>query len=195
MKKINTSLYLIISILFSVNSFSGEEIFDKSRVWNVQIVGDEFIFYRVPGQSVWGHRYGFVKQRPNCSQDQFFLEWSSYEDIKPYEGQDIPISMINEQGIGSKLKPTLIAVKDFTSIMQVGFFAEDDRGYSYSSAFKDFNKNSKQVTLSIGDDFENFDIKTDTFLTSGYEMARMNAEKTCRGLASNDQILTAELMK
>ena len=86
-------------------------------------------------------------------------------------------------------------MKDFTNIMQVGFFAEDDRGYSYSSAFNDFNKNSKQVTLSIGDDFENFDIKTDTFLTSGYEKARMNAERTCRGLASNDQILTAELMR
>ena len=79
--------------------------------------------------------------------------------------------------------------------MQVGFFAEDDRGYSYSSAFKEFNKNSKQVTINIGDDFENFDIKTDTFLTNGYEKARMNAERTCRGLASNDQILTAELMR
>ena len=185
---------LITAIFFSIGLFASED-FDKSRVWDVQIVGGDFIFYRVPGQSVWGHRYGFVKQSPNCTQDQFFLEWSSYEDIKLYEGQYIPISIINEQGIESKLKPTLIAVKDFTSIMQVGFFAEDDRGYSYSSAFKDFNKNSKQVTLSIGDDFENFDIKTDTFLTSGYEKARMNAERTCRGLASNDQILTAELMR
>ena len=185
---------LITAIFFSIGLFASED-FDKSRAWDVQIVGGDFIFYRVPGQSVWGHRYGFVKQSPNCTQDQFFLEWSSYEDIKLYEGQYIPISIINEQGIGSKLKPTLIAVKDFTNIMQVGFFAEDDRGYSYSSAFKDFNKNSKQVTLSIGDDFENFDIKTDTFLTSGYEKARMNAEKTCRGLASNDQILTAELMR
>jgi len=173
--------------------YAGEDFFDESRVWDVQIVGDEFIFYRVPAQTVWGHRYGFVKQTPNCSQDQFFLEWSSYEDIKPYEGQYIPISITNEHGNKSKLKPTLIAIKDFTNIMQVGFFAEDDRGYSYSSAFKDFNKNSKQVTLSIGDDFENFDIKTDTFLTSGYEKARMDAERACRGLASNDQILTASI--
>ena len=182
----------ITAIFFSIGLFAGED-FDESRVWDVQIVGDEFIFYRVPGQTVWGHRYGFVKQTPNCSQDQFFLEWSSYEDIKPYEGQYIPISITNEHGNKSKLKPTLIAIKDFTNIMQVGFFAEDDRGYSYSSAFKDFNKNSKQVTLSIGDDFENFDIKTDTFLTSGYEKARMDAERACRGLASNDQILTASI--
>jgi len=185
--------YSAITVLFfSIGLFASED-FDKNRVWDVQIVGDEFIFYRVPGQTVWGHRYGFVKQTPNCSQDQFFLEWSSYEDIKPYEGQYIPISITNEHGNKSKLKPTLIAIKDFTNIMQVGFFAEDDRGYSYSSAFKDFNKNSKQVTLSIGDDFENFDIKTDTFLTSGYEKARMDAERACRGLASNDQILTASI--
>jgi len=185
---------LITAIFFSIGLFASED-FDKSRVWDVQIVGGDFIFYRVPGQAVWGHRYGFVKQSPNCSQDQFFVEWSSYEDIKPYEGKYVPFSLVNDQGVSTTLNPTLIAVKDFTNIMQVGFFAEDDRGYSYSSAFNDFNKNSKQVTLSIGDDFENFDIKTDTFLTSGYEMARMNAEKTCRGLASNDQILTAELMR
>jgi len=185
---------LITAIFFSIGLFASED-FDKSRVWDVQIVGGDFIFYRVPGQAVWGHRYGFVKQSPNCSQDQFFVEWSSYEDIKPYEGKYVPFSLVNDQGVSTTLNPTLIAVKDFTNIMQVGFFAEDDRGYSYSSAFNDFNKNSKQVTLSIGDDFENFDIKTDTFLTSGYEMARMKAEKTCRGLASNDQILTAELMR
>jgi len=187
--------YSAIIVLFSSIGLFASEDFDKSRVWDVQIVGGDFIFYRVPGQAVWGHRYGFVKQSQNCSQDQFFVEWSSYEDIKPYEGKYVSFSLVNDQGVSTKLNPTLIAVKDFTSIMQVGFFAEDDRGYSYSSAFKDFNKNSKQVTLSIGDDFENFDIKTDTFLTSGYEKARMNAEKTCRGLASNDQILTAELMR
>jgi len=187
--------YSAIIVLFSSIGLFASEDFDKSRVWDVQIVGGDFIFYRVPGQAVWGHRYGFVKQSPNCSQDQFFVEWSSYEDIKPYEGKYVPFSLVNDQGVSTTLNPTLIAVKDFTNIMQVGFFAEDDRGYSYSSAFNDFNKNSKQVTLSIGDDFENFDIKTDTFLTSGYEMARMNAEKTCRGLASNDQILTAELMR
>jgi len=191
MQKIKYSAITVF--LFSIGLYAGDDVFDESRVWDVQIVGDEFIFYRVPGQTVWGHRYGFVKQTPNCSQDQFFLEWSSYEDIKPYEGQYIPISITNEYGNKSKLKPTLIAIKDFTNIMQVGFFAEDDRGYSYSSAFKDFNKNSKQVTLSIGDDFENFDIKTDTFLTSGYEKARMDAERACRGLASNDQILTASI--
>ena len=187
--------YSAIIVLFSSIGLFASEDFDKSRVWDVQIVGGDFIFYRVPGQAVWGHRYGFVKQSPNCSQDQFFVEWSSYEDIKPYEGKYVPFSLVNDQGVSTTLNPTLIAVKDFTNIMQVGFFAEDDRGYSYSSAFNDFNKNSKQVTLSIGDDFENFDIKTDTFLTSGYEKARMNAEKTCRGLASNDQILTAELMR
>jgi len=187
--------YSAIIVLFSSIGLFASEDFDKSRVWDVQIVGGDFIFYRVPGQAVWGHRYGFVKQSPNCSQDQFFVEWSSYEDIKPYEGKYVPFSLVNDQGVSTTLNPTLIAVKDFTNIMQVGFFAEDDRGYSYSLAFKDFNKNSKQVTLSIGDDFENFDIKTDTFLTSGYEKARMNAEKTCRGLASNDQILTAELMR
>jgi len=184
----------ITAIFFSIGLFASED-FDESRVWDVQIVGGDFIFYRVPGQTVWGHRYGFVKQSPNCSQDQFFVEWSSYEDIKPYEGKHVPFSLVNDQGISTKLNPTLIAVKDFTNIMQVGFFAEDDRGYSYSSSFKDFNKNSKQVTLSIGDDFENFDIKTDTFLTDGYEKARMNAERTCRGIASNDQILTAELTR
>jgi len=183
---------VITAIFFSIGLFAGED-FDERRVWDVQIVGGDFIFYRVPGQTVWGHRYGFVKQSPNCSQDQFFVEWSSYEDIKSYEGKYVPFSLVNEQGVSAKLKPTLIAVKDFTNIMQVGFFAEDDRGYSYSSSFKDFNKNSKQVTLSIGGDFENFDIKTDTFLTSGYEKARMDAERTCRGLASNEQILTASI--
>ena len=191
MQKIKHSV--IIALLFSMSLYASEDIFDESRIWDVQIVGDDFIFYRVPGQAVWGHRYGFVKQIPNCSQDQFFVEWSSYEDIKPYEGKYVPFSLVNDQGVSTKLNPTLIAVKDFTSIMQVGFFAEDDRGYSYSSAFKDFNKNSKQVTINIGDDFDNFDIKTDTFLTNGYEKARIDAERTCRGLASNDQILTASI--
>ena len=186
---------IITAVLFSIGLYANDEGYDESRIWDVQIVEGEFIFYRVPGQAVWGHRYGFVKQSPNCSQDQFFVEWSSYDDIKQYEGKHIPFSLVNDQGLEVRLNPSLIAVKDFTNIMQVGFFAETDRGYSYSSSFKEFNKNSNQVTINIGDEFENFDIKTDTFLTKGYENASIEAENKCKRLASNDQILTAKLVR
>ena len=62
----------ITAIFFSVGLFASED-FDESRVWDVQIVGGDFIFYRVPGQAVWGHRYGFVKQSPTVHKTNSLL--------------------------------------------------------------------------------------------------------------------------
>ena len=54
-----------------------------------------------------------------------------------------------------------------------------------NSTFDMFNNDSDTVTISIGDEYENFDIKSDTFLTRGLKEARKKAAIKCRGLSSN----------
>ena len=69
--------------------------------------------------------------------------------------------------------------------MQVGFFSDDQSHTTTSNAFDIFNNESDTVTISIGDEYENFDIKSDTFLTRGLKEARKKAAIKCRGLSSN----------
>jgi len=69
--------------------------------------------------------------------------------------------------------------------MQVGFFTDDQSHTASSRAFDMFNNDSDTVTISIGDEYENFDIKSDTFFTKGLREAKRNAAIKCRKLISN----------
>ena len=188
----NSKLSTIALIAFtSFNVFANIENLDNDRVWDVKNVDDRFVWYRVPGQTIWGHRYGFIKDTSNCENDMFFIEWSSYEDIKKHEGKVVAMTLENEQGIQANIKPLLYYVDNFTRIMQVGFFGEDQSHYTTTRAFELFNKESNIVTVSIDDSFDNFDIKSDTFITKGFNDARRKAALSCRKLASNLTMMTS----
>ena len=175
---------LIVSILTSKVCASTKDI-DEERVWDIKNIDNEFIWYRVPGQTVWGHKYGFIKHSLNCDADNFVIEWSSYEDMKKYEGKIIPLQLENNKGQITRIKPYLSYVNNFTNIMQVGFFTDDQSHTASSRAFDMFNNDSDTVTISIGDEYENFDIKSDTFFTKGLREAKRNAAIKCRKLISN----------
>jgi len=175
---------LIVSILTSKVCASTKDI-DEERVWDIKNIDNEFIWYRVPGQTVWGHKYGFIKHSSNCDTDNFVVEWSSYEDMKKYEGKIIPLQLENNKGQITRIKPYLSYVNNFTNIMQVGFFTDDQSHTASSRAFDIFNNDSDTVTISIGDEYENFDIKSDTFFTKGLREAKRNAAIKCRKLISN----------
>jgi len=184
--KISTIAYIALA---AFQSFANTNNLDTERVWEVKNVDDRFIWYRVPGQTIWGHRYGFIKDSKDCESDMFFIEWSSYEDIKKHEGKVVAMTLKNDKGNQANIKPLLYYVDDFTRIMQVGFFGEDQSHYTSTSAFDLFNKESETVTVSIDDGFDNFDIKSDTFITKGFLEARKNAALSCRKLASNLTLL------
>ena len=181
MKKIT----LLLTAIFSLQALSNINEIDKERVWDVKNIDNEFIWYRVPGQVVWGHKYGFIKHPLNCDADNFVIEWSSYEDMKKYEGKIIPLQLENNKGQTARIKPYLSYVNNFTNIMQVGFFTDDQSHTTSSMAFDKFNNESDTVTISIGDEYENFDIRSDTFLTRGLKDTRKKAAIKCRGLSSN----------
>ena len=182
MKKITL---LTLTAVFSLQALSNINEIDKDRVWDVKNIDNEFIWYRVPGQTVWGHKYGFIKHSLNCDADNFVIEWSSYEDMKKYEGKIIPLQLENNKGKITRIKPYLSYVNNFTDIMQVGFFTDDQSHTTSTKTFDIFNNDSDTVTISIGDEYENFDIKSDTFLTRGLKEARKKAAIKCRGLSSN----------
>ena len=182
MKKITL---LTLATFFSLQTLSNINEIDEERVWDVKNIDNEFIWYRVPGQTVWGHKYGFIKHSLNCDADNFVIEWSSYEDMKKYEGKIIPLQLENNKGKITRIKPYLSYVNNFTDIMQVGFFTDDQSHTTSTKTFDIFNNDSDTVTISIGDEYENFDIKSDTFLTRGLKEARKKAAIKCRGLSSN----------
>jgi len=185
MQKISKISTIALITFTTFTAFSSPKNLDTERVWDVQNVDDRFIWYRVPGQTIWGHRYGFIKDSKDCESDMFFIEWSSYEDIKKYEGKVVSMTLENQNGKQADIKPLLYYVDDFTRIMQVGFFGEDQSHYTTTSAFDLFNKESDTVTVSINDGYDNFDIRSDTFITKGFVEARKKAALSCRKLASN----------
>ena len=73
--------------------------------------------------------------------------------------------------------------------MQVGFFSDDQSHTTTSNAFDVFNNESETITISISDDYESFDIKSDTFFTKGLQDARKKAALKCRSLSSNFTLL------
>jgi len=181
---------LLLTAIFSLQALSNIIEIDKERVWDVKNIDNEFIWYRVPGQVVWGHKYGFIKNPLNCDSDNFVIEWSSYEDIKKYEGKIITLELENNKGQKTQIKPYLNYVQNFTNIMQVGFFSDDQSHTTTSNAFDIFNNESETITISISDDYESFDIKSDTFFTKGIQDARKKAALKCRSLSSNFTLLT-----
>ena len=168
MQKISKISTMTLIALTTFHTFANTNNLDTERVWDVQNVDDRFIWYRVPGQTIWGHRYGFIKDSKDCETDMFFIEWSSYENIKKYEGKVVAMTLKNDKGNQANIRPLLYYVDDFTRIMQVGFFGEDQSHYTSTSAFEIFNKDSDLVTVSINGDYDNFDIKSDSFITKGF---------------------------
>lgn len=185
MQKAKRILTILTILIFTFQVYATTKDIDEYRVWDIKNIDNEFIWYRVPGQTVWGHKYGFIKHSLNCDADNFVIEWSSYEDMKKYEGKIIPIQLENNKGQTTRIKPYLSYVNNFTDIMQVGFFTDDQSHTTSSRAFDVFNNDSDTVSISIGDEYENFDIKSDTFLTRGLKEARKKAAIKCRGLSSN----------
>jgi len=191
MQKISKISTITLIALTTFHTFANTNNLDTERVWDVQNVDDRFIWYRVPGQTIWGHRYGFIKDSKDCETDMFFIEWSSYEDIKKYEGKVVAMTLKNDKGNQANIRPLLYYVDDFTRIMQVGFFGEDQSHYTSTSAFEIFNKDSDLVTVSINGGYDNFDIKSDSFITKGFDEARRKAALSCRKLASNFALMTS----
>jgi len=185
MQKTKRILTILAVSIFTSQVYATTKDIDEERVWDIKNIDNEFIWYRVPGQTVWGHKYGFIKHSLNCDADNFVIEWSSYEDMKKYEGKIIPIQLENNKGQTARIKPYLSYVNNFTDIMQVGFFTDDQSHTTSSMAFDKFNNESDTVTISIGDEYENFDIRSDTFLTRGLKDTRKKAAIKCRGLSSN----------
>ena len=185
MQKAKRILTILTILIFTSQVYATTKDIDEYRVWDIKNIDNEFIWYRVPGQTVWGHKYGFIKHPLNCDADNFVIEWSSYEDMKKYEGKIIPIQLENNKGQTARIKPYLSYVNNFTDIMQVGFFTDDQSHTTSSMAFDKFNNESDTVTISIGDEYENFDIRSDTFLTRGLKDTRKKAAIKCRGLSSN----------
>jgi len=185
MQKAKRILTILTILIFTSQVYATTKDIDEYRVWDIKNIDNEFIWYRVPGQTVWGHKYGFIKHPLNCDADNFVIEWSSYEDMKKYEGKIIPIQLENNKGQTTRIKPYLSYVNNFTDIMQVGFFTDDQSHTTSSRAFDVFNNDSDTVSISIGDEYENFDIKSDTFLIRGLKDIRKKATIKCRGLSSN----------
>jgi len=185
MQKAKRILTILTILIFTSQVYATTKDIDEYRVWDIKNIDNEFIWYRVPGQTVWGHKYGFIKHPLNCDADNFVIEWSSYEDMKKYEGKIIPIQLENNKGQTTRIKPYLSYVNNFTDIMQVGFFTDDQSHTTSSRAFDVFNNDSDTVSISIGDEYENFDIKSDTFLIRGLKDIRKKAAIKCRGLSSN----------
>ena len=189
MQKTKRILTILAVSIFTSQVYATTKDIDEERVWDIKNIDNEFVWYRVPGQVVWGHKYGFIKHPLNCDADNFVIEWSSYEDIKKYEGKIFTLELENNKGQKTQIKPYLNYVQNFTNIMQVGFFSDDQSHTTTSNAFDVFNNESETVTISISDDYESFDIKSDTFFTKGLQDARKKAALKCRSLSSNFTLL------
>ena len=163
----------IILLLLSIIS-------TQSISWEID-EDSKYIRYYTNGNVVHGHKFGFIKTKANCNKDYLFIQWSSYEDMKQFEGEMIPMLLTNDKGNSGRIKPPLESVHKL-GISEVGFFDGLASGLIATDGLIKFLENSNKLTIVIdGDEYitKGFDIAEDSFNTSGFIDERAKAKDFC----------------
>ena len=168
--------YIALYLLFIISTLS---LADNS--WEMKTVNG-MTLYTQHGSAVHGHKFGFVKKDKNCDMDYLYIQWSSYDDIKQFEGEFVHMFLSNEIGDGGRISPLMELVRKF-GVMDIAVFLGPESGQVATDNLILFLENSKELTVSILKDqevYENFDIPKDHFDLSKFKDARESAYRSCK---------------
>jgi len=136
------------------------------------------------GSTVYGHKFGYFKDKEYCGNDLIYIQWSTYEDgLKEFEGIDakIAIRINGEDEVIEVIPSTLMRTAKFPVLMTIGDF----RTILYSKELSKDVRESQSIEFTFAgpeDLVSKLDIKSDTFDTSGLAAAYSKFDNSCESL-------------
>jgi len=136
------------------------------------------IFYITHGAVVWGHEFGFIKGKNNCSRDLLWLSLSATDErVRDFVGDDV-VALLDIDGeiIRVELRMLFVGVVGYSQVM---FFSDWVAGKLLIDALS----NGEYVTVRIVEPKgleALLDIKEDKFCLRDFVASRQEALDTCR---------------
>jgi len=173
-------LILLILILFLTipaycQAVEKGELGDES--WTVETRADR-VFYFTHGAAVWGHEFGFFKDKNDCESDTFWLTFSSSEErVKDFIGKEVVI-LLDVDGKDFKIKLPMLSAGTI-AVTHVMMFTN----WSPDKQLIDALMKGRYVTVRIVEPKELealLDIKDDQFGLKGFAESRKKAMAVCK---------------
>jgi len=166
MKKLLT---LLISSALTVHSYADSN-------WTIEV---DRIYTN--GTTVYGHKFGYFKDKEWCDHDLIFIEWSTYEKgLEAFEGVDARIAIsLNGKEASTIMPSTLVDTAEFVNISTLAIF----KTIILSKELSKDIRVSNSIKLSfVGPEnlVSKLDIKSDVFNTTGLTTAYSKIDNSCK---------------
>jgi hypothetical protein len=166
MKKLLT--VLLVSIL-SVASYAEDGwTVEKDRIYT-------------HGTTVYGHKFGYFKDKEWCDHDLIFIEWSTYEKgLEAFEGVDAKIAIsLNGKEASTIMPSTLVDTAEFVNISTLAIFKTIILSKELSKDIRESDSIELQF-VGPNDLINKLDIKSDVFNTAGLLEAYSKIDNSCK---------------
>jgi hypothetical protein len=163
---------LLVAILFSTLSITSY----AEDNWTI----DDRNWIYVNGNTVHGHKFGFVKDKGDkCDENLLFISWSTYSSgLEKFEGQDIKVFM-DFDGEVTHTTLELVSTYKFADIMTKAMFSN----VVMPEEFLDIIRKSKNLVVEFSTKNEmtkTLDIQSDTFDIEGFSEKFQQAQNQCK---------------
>ena len=133
------------------------------------------------GETVFGHKFGFIKKPGNCDIDLLYIGWSTYQEgLEKHKGEDALIELDIDGNKGNILIP-LVSTYNLAGISTLAIFTNFIVTEYFINLIKESNK--LKLTFKSPEEMLNkLDIQTESFNLSGFTDAYQQAYKQCNQL-------------
>ena len=134
----------------------------------------------VNGNTVHGHRFGFVKDKgKKCDENLLFISWSTYSSgLEKFKGQDVKVFM-DFDGEVTHTTLELVATYNFADISTKAMFSN----VVMPEEFLDIIRKSKSLVVAFSTKNEmtkTLDLQSDTFDIKGFSEKFQQAQNQCK---------------
>ena len=134
----------------------------------------------VNGNTVHGHKFGFIKDKGGrCNDHLLFITWSTYNpNLEKFEGQYAKILMLFDNH-NTHTNAELITAYNFSGVLTLAMFGN----VVMPEEFLNIIRESKKLTVifpNSNEMSEALDIKQDTFGIKGFSEAFNQAQRQCK---------------
>jgi hypothetical protein len=179
------AIFGMVNVLAEDGELGDESWIVKSRV--------DRNFYFTHGSAVWGHEFGFFKDKNDCGVDTFWLSFSASEEkVKDFVGKDVEVSL-KVDGKDFRVKVPMLGAHTL-SVTQVMTFTNR----TLDQALMEALKKGKFVEVAILEPKELealLDIKEDRFSLEQFGSSQKQAMAACREDAQIEQIGASLVLK
>jgi len=181
---------IAIPLLLLGSTTYGQSVVQDKRIWSIddfiqQKALEDYVYYGVRGNTVWGHTFGFLKPKSQCDKDLLLIKWSTHkEGIQDIVGQDLTVSFNSEaDSFNFEIPLDYTHKEDALLARQVLLY-----GYSAGPLFFDALDTTGSFTISIDQsnyDTTYLDIPEDNFLLEGLRESRYKAAIKCLNIGED----------